>query len=154
MRYIALYGLLAGPVILTAIHRRRYEASAASAALCIVLVANLIDLIPNSGLTPMTYLVAGAVLGRLEWARLQSGVEAQAEPTAAALDGPVSAGATRQPRPATAFARTRPVSSVPAPGRDGGPDKPGLQTPPQEKQVPRYRRTFSRPSPYRHPRKT
>ena len=155
VRYIALYGLLAGPVILTALYRRRYEATAASAALCIVLVANLLDLIPNSGLSPMTYLLAGAVLGRLEWARRLGGAVAQPE-RAAVLDGPVSAGAVRQPRPATAFARTRTVSSAPDSGRDspGGADKPDRRTPPQEKQSPRYRRTLPRSSSYRHPRKT
>lgn len=36
------------------------------AALALILAANIIDLIPNSGLIPLTWLVAGAVLGRSE----------------------------------------------------------------------------------------
>ncbi len=38
--------------------------SLATAGLCLILAANLIDLIPNATLTPITWLVTGAIMGR------------------------------------------------------------------------------------------
>jgi hypothetical protein len=64
--YIARYGLLAVPILVLALRPRRYPVGLASSGLAIVLAANLLDLIPNAGLTPVTWLVAGALLGRLE----------------------------------------------------------------------------------------
>jgi len=72
VRYIGEFGLLAMPIILLAWRRRRYEISLATSALCLVLAANLVDLIPNSGLTPLTWLMAGALLGRLELQKIDT----------------------------------------------------------------------------------
>jgi hypothetical protein len=36
------------------------------AALAIIVSVNIIDLLPNSGLIPWTWLLAGALLGRVE----------------------------------------------------------------------------------------
>jgi len=60
--YIAEYGLLTGPLLLMGLGRR---ASFAALTLGIVLAANLFDLIPNSGLTPLTWLIAGGLAGTL-----------------------------------------------------------------------------------------
>ncbi|MEM1156481.1 MAG: hypothetical protein AAGI44_20280, partial [Pseudomonadota bacterium] len=63
--YIATFGLLTLPVILLAFGKRA-RIDAASGALSVVLVTNLLDLVINSGLTPITWLIAGAIAGRLE----------------------------------------------------------------------------------------
>ena len=109
--YIGQFGLLTIPTILLAWNRRRFAIAPATAGVCLVLTANLIDLIPNSGLTMMTWLVGGAVLGL--WER---GGEA-APAAAATIQGRASdrgmqaAGALRRSRstrgtgPATATAR-------------------------------------------------
>lgn len=64
--YLAQFGLLTMPVFAYFFSRGELRNSVASQGLCLILVANLIDLIPNSGLTPMTWLIAGALLGRFE----------------------------------------------------------------------------------------
>ncbi|MEO1686278.1 MAG: hypothetical protein AAFU61_00050 [Pseudomonadota bacterium] len=60
--YVAEYGLLTGPLLLIGLGRR---AGFAAIALGLVLAANLIDLIPNSGLRPLTWLIAGSLAGTL-----------------------------------------------------------------------------------------
>lgn len=70
VRYIGLFGLLTLPIILLSVRRRQIEPSRETALLSVVLVANLVDLIPNSGQTPITWLMAGALLGRVELGRL------------------------------------------------------------------------------------
>ncbi len=62
--YIARFGLITIPIILLALNRRRLDISIATAGLSIVLAANLVDLLPNSSLRPITLLIAGALMGR------------------------------------------------------------------------------------------
>jgi len=81
LRYIGEFGLLALPVLLLALRRRSHGIDPATAALCLVLAANMIDLIPNGTRTPVTWLLVGALLGRLE-------LGAQAKPAAAASSPP------------------------------------------------------------------
>ena len=64
--YIAQFGLLTLPIILFAIRQRRYQIDFVTAGLCVMLAANLIDLIPNSSITPILWLVSGMLMGRLE----------------------------------------------------------------------------------------
>ncbi len=92
--FFAFFGLLCFPVILLAARSRRHDVSMETSALAVVLAANLLDLIPNSSLTPVTLMLAGALLGRVERAR-------QAEPAAARAGRGVRARAT----PAEATAR-------------------------------------------------
>jgi hypothetical protein len=70
--FLAEFGLLTLPLFLM----WRYSAAMAadeaaglagySSALAIILAINVIDLIPNATLTPLTWLAAGAILGRAE----------------------------------------------------------------------------------------
>jgi hypothetical protein len=60
--YVALFGLLAAPAVVLALQRRR-SATLAEAGLALALTANLIDLIPNATLTPVTWLIAGGLAG-------------------------------------------------------------------------------------------
>lgn len=64
--YIGQYGLLTLPIILLAIRQRRFEPSMATAGLCVVTAANLVDSLPNGGINTVTWLMAGALMGRLE----------------------------------------------------------------------------------------
>lgn len=64
--YIAKFGLLCIPLILFAIRQKRYEIGLATAGMCVMIAANLIDLLPNSNPSPLIWMAAGALLGRLE----------------------------------------------------------------------------------------
>lgn len=64
--YLANMGLLTLPLILMALRWRRLGLTPATAGIALALTANLIDLIPNATLTPLTWLMAGALAGRLE----------------------------------------------------------------------------------------
>lgn len=64
--YLAEFGLLTVPIFAFFFIRGPLAMSFATQGLCVMLTANLIDLIPNSGLTPVTWMLAGAILGRYE----------------------------------------------------------------------------------------
>lgn len=67
--FIALFGLLALPVLGIWREARRPGAGPVSYAvsvLTLVLAVNLLDLLPNATLIPFTWLIAGALLGRAE----------------------------------------------------------------------------------------
>ena len=67
--FVAEFGLLALPVFRAA-SVLRLTVSASDriilAALALILAVNIIDLLPNAFLTPWTWLLAGALLGRVE----------------------------------------------------------------------------------------
>lgn len=63
--YLGTFGLLCLPVIFAALRFRRFELGTVESGLAIVLCANLVDLIPNSSLLPLIWLIAGTVWGRL-----------------------------------------------------------------------------------------
>ena len=60
--YIAEYGLLVWPLILIGLGR---SAGFTVVALGLVLAANLLNLLPNAGLTPLTWAIAGGLTGCL-----------------------------------------------------------------------------------------
>lgn len=64
--YIARFGILCIPVFLLLMHRRRLKIGPETSALALIVAGNLVDLIPNSSLTPVTAIVAGALWGRIE----------------------------------------------------------------------------------------
>lgn len=65
--YLAVFGLLGAPVLLQTRRPKISQPDGVSIALTLMLTANLIDLMPNSGLTPLTWMLAGALTGRMEW---------------------------------------------------------------------------------------
>jgi hypothetical protein len=77
--YLGRFGLLCAPIILLAFGRRRYPLDRATTAVVMMLTVNLLDLIPNSALNSITWLMAGALAGRLEY-RLPA-------PDSSSLDG-------------------------------------------------------------------
>jgi hypothetical protein len=64
--YIGRFGLLCGAILLLAWGRRQGRLPLATTGLAIVLCANLIDLLPNATLTPLTFLIAGALAGGVQ----------------------------------------------------------------------------------------
>lgn len=61
--YIWMFGLLCGSTLHLAFGRARQQIDPAAAGLALILAANLVDLIPNGTLTPLTWLSAGALAG-------------------------------------------------------------------------------------------
>ncbi len=73
--YLGTFGLLSAPIVLAALRWRRYDFGPVEAGFALVLCANLIDLIPNSSLLPLTWLIAGTVWGRLTQASTEIAAE-------------------------------------------------------------------------------
>lgn len=65
--YVALFGLLCGPVLIFAARARKLDIGPGTIGLCIVLAANLVDLIPNASMSLITWMIGGALIGRLEY---------------------------------------------------------------------------------------
>ena len=66
VRYISEFGLLCAPIIIAAFKVRKNSLGMETSVIILILTANLIDLIPNATVTPLTWMLAGAVWGRLE----------------------------------------------------------------------------------------
>lgn len=64
--YLALFGLLTIPILMLASRRRANTLPPATVGLAVVMVANLMDLVPNSSLTTITLLIGGALAGYVE----------------------------------------------------------------------------------------
>lgn len=67
--YIARFGLICAPIFMLWMNRRRYKIGPETSVLALIAAGNLIDLIPNSSLTPITALVTGALWGRVEYGK-------------------------------------------------------------------------------------
>lgn len=66
--YIAQFGLLAAAPVLLAFNKNRLNLSPATVGLTVVLAAALIDLIPNATISPVVWLLAGALMGHYQTA--------------------------------------------------------------------------------------
>ena len=69
-RYLAEFGLLCLPAIVAAFSFRKSQYGIETTGLMLMLAANLVDLIPNATLTPLTWLVVGSIWGRMELGRI------------------------------------------------------------------------------------
>jgi len=67
-RYVSEFGLLAAPLVIIFLRRRRYDVGPETITIGLMLSANLIDLLPNATVTPLTWMLAGSLWGRMEWA--------------------------------------------------------------------------------------
>ena len=73
--FIAEFGLLSLGVFRAASVFRRVDSPVEKlfvSSLSLILAVNLLDLLPNSGLVPWTWLIAGALLGRADALLAQS----------------------------------------------------------------------------------
>lgn len=68
--YIAEMGLLTLPLVFLGLRGKGLGLTPATVGIALALTANLIDLLPNATLTPVTWLLAGALAGRLELGRI------------------------------------------------------------------------------------
>jgi hypothetical protein len=100
--YLTSFGFMALPLIFLAVSRRTGVIHPATAILCLVVAASLIDLIPNGFLSPITMLAAGALWGRWE---LRDHVFSS-----------VTDGAIPEPALGPRFSRARPAGRDPAAG--------------------------------------
>ena len=100
--YLAQFGLLTLPIFAYFFTRTSLRTAIVSQGLCLILAANLIDLVPNSGLTPVTWMVAGALLGRFERREPRATLQPRDRRSSAARNTPI-----RGPQMA-ATARARP----------------------------------------------
>lgn len=64
--YLSRFGLITLPIIALLFRRGRDAIPPATSGMAIILAANLLDLLPNSGLTPLTWVMAGSLVGFLE----------------------------------------------------------------------------------------
>jgi len=78
--FLSKFGLLGLPIILIWWHARHNRIGMESAVIALALAAGLMDLIPNSGMTPDKWLLAGALWGRLELGRVTDAAEETPEP--------------------------------------------------------------------------
>lgn len=80
--FLAQFGLLALPIFLVgaAFRGTGREIPVLVGGLALVLALNLVDLLPNSAITPVTWMLSGAMLGYLE--RLNRKTVAAADPVA------------------------------------------------------------------------
>lgn len=103
--YASLYGLFCLPIILLARRRNRAHIDQATAALAMILSANVFDLFANNSITPLTFIFAGSLIGRLELL---------AEPTASnrTLPAPMAATTLSDREPAIA-ARAQAYATAP-----------------------------------------
>lgn len=106
LRYLAVFGLLTVPIFLMFRNRRRYQIGPETVVLAVILAGNLVDMIPNSGLTPLTWILGGALWGRLELGA-RAGDETPAEEVADAAPS-----RHRQTAPPRAMPQS---SDIPAP---------------------------------------
>ena len=102
--YIAQFGLMGLPVLLIWRRARKDGIGMESAVLALALTAGMIDLIPNSGMTPDKWLLAGALWGRLELGRITAADAATPEPP------PLRFGARRPPHVAAPGDTSGPIS--------------------------------------------
>lgn len=125
--YIPIFGLLCWPIIGLSLARRD-RIDPICAILALVLSGKLIDLIPNAGLLPHIFLIAGSLLGRLEMqaaelrnrttAQQQMSVEPKAPAYSRALDAEQQPDPPPPPESQTqppGYARTFPEAGPKAP---------------------------------------
>lgn len=133
VRYIAVFGLLCWPIIgLFLSGRNRIDPICSILAL--IMAAKLIDLIPNTGMVPVIWLIAGSLMGRLELSTNQLMQARRGDDAVSVPDQPQLAGYSRQ-------------ALDPARNRGGGADR---QLDPVTHSGPQYSRTANR----RHVRRT
>ncbi|WP_299204318.1 hypothetical protein [uncultured Tateyamaria sp.] len=108
--YLSKFGLLGLPALLIWFRARRDGIGMESAFIALALTAGMIDLIPNSGMTPDKWLLAGALWGRLEMGRISDTEEqtSEAPPLRFGMRRPATQADPGQPAgPASIYTRQR-----------------------------------------------
>jgi hypothetical protein len=116
VRYLGEFGLFAWPLLSLARHSRKVGIE--TSVLGLVLAANLVDLIPNATVTPITWLLAGSLWGYCEVIQRSGAAAAGPQPqplAAGAGDAEIAGsgadrGRTAYTRQSRLIHRTRPTS--------------------------------------------
>jgi hypothetical protein len=75
VKYISEFGLLCLPVLVMLLRRNTYDIGVETTVLTLLLTANLFDLLPNATITPLTWMFAGALWGRIELGKISDDAE-------------------------------------------------------------------------------
>ncbi|WP_227271822.1 hypothetical protein [Roseobacter weihaiensis] len=75
VRYLAQFGLYCLPAFYLFWFRRHLNLTLETSILTLMLAANILDLIPNASQTPLTWMLAGCLWGRLSLGRVSHGLE-------------------------------------------------------------------------------
>jgi hypothetical protein len=129
--YISHFGLLTAPLFLMGLARRKLGLTIESSGLAMVLAINLLDLIPNATLTPVTYLIAGALCGRYALTVNTPAAAVLRKPARSMhgswpsipLDGIRAQSGTQSPAPSAAASRIRRAARGTAPVTTEGSEK-------------------------------
>jgi hypothetical protein len=113
--YIARFGLLTIPIFLLLIHHRRYRIGMETSILTLILAGNLVDMVPNASSTPLTWLIAGALWGRLELKAAEGAQDTSLLPAKSrpgyrrkrSPANPVDAPEAEELRPKTSYSRPK-----------------------------------------------
>ncbi len=117
-RYLSEFGLLCFAIIGLAWRRKQLEINYITAGLMLMLAANMVDLIPNDGLTPLTWLISGALLGRYELKTYSStaqdqSVESASKRAKASKSSDDASSQGLKPLHASTIVRSSPNSKLP-----------------------------------------
>ena len=66
VKYLSEFLMMGGAIVLLALRQRIYKVGIETSALALITAGWMVDLLPNSALTPLLWLVAGALWGRFE----------------------------------------------------------------------------------------
>lgn len=103
-RYVGLFGLLCYPVLALALYRRQ-NADPVAIGLVLILCAKLVDLLPNSEIGIVYWMIAGALLGRVEMKAADMDTEAGTVPQTVAAQPAGPGGPTRSRTDGARYAR-------------------------------------------------
>ena len=112
--YLAQFGLIALPILQLQAWFKQLNVGHETTALAVILACNMVDLLPNSSLTPLTWTFVGALLGRVEFGRVEA-TDMQAAPV---LTSDPSDGAILRPAYSRARALKKRVLPEPAPAAE------------------------------------
>src|SRR6056297_2914911 len=109
--YLARFGMLCLPLVIVGLMRRRLELSYATSGLAMTLSIGIIDLIPNGTISPVLWLVAGAMMGRYQTAQKTVASEAKRPSKRAEPFGQPVISATAEPKAPYPTHKRRPRTS-------------------------------------------
>lgn len=80
VKFLSEFLLLGGAVVLLAMRQKAYNIGMETSALALIVAGWMVDLLPNSALTPLLWLVAGALWGRVELGKVAQTADAPDAP--------------------------------------------------------------------------
>ncbi|CUH20695.1 Lipid A core-O-antigen ligase [Jannaschia seosinensis] len=129
--YLGKFGLLCLPIVALFRHRKTWNIGPETVGLCAMLSINLIDLIPNATLTPLTWLIAGALVGRVEVGAVEDQAPKSQERERNGMRAPSLdlGAAARETRPRTGIPRSGSVTARQLPRETAAETEPTTETP-------------------------